>query len=185
MHRLGGVALLAALIFASDVSLAADKKPPPESKGALSEIKIGVLDHDVGFLSHRRESGIDANLEFLFNTPDWLKFLWDPRPTIGADISTDGGTHRAYAGLTWDFNFRPFYFDFGFGGAYHTGDNAPSDPERSGLGCTGLFRESAALGYRFLQRQSIELFVDHASNWGMCNPNDGMDSLGLRWGYRF
>src|SRR5580704_13980789 len=67
----------------------------------VDEFKIGVLAHDVGFLTHHVETGADVNIEALFTPPDLLRVIGSPRPHLGADINTSGNTSDGYFGLTW------------------------------------------------------------------------------------
>ncbi len=67
----------------------------------IDEVKLGLLAHDIGFLTHHAEHGADVNIEMLFTPPDLLAIIGSPRPHIGADINTAGATSDPYAGLTW------------------------------------------------------------------------------------
>src|ERR1700728_938010 len=75
-----------------------------------SEVKLGILDHDVHFLGGK-EDGVDINPELIWqspitddmiaNAPAWLHWALQPRPTIGGEINTAGDTDQAYVGATW------------------------------------------------------------------------------------
>ena len=52
-------------------------------------------------------------------------------------------------------------------------------------GCDLLFRESLSLGFRLDRHQSVSIMLSHISNSGLCEHNDGLDNLGIRYGYRF
>jgi lipid A 3-O-deacylase len=159
----------------------------------VDEVKTGVLAHDIGFLTHHVEHGVDINLEMLFTPPDLLAIIGSPRPMIGADINTSGNTSDPYAGLTWGISliqnlFRPgdSVFALGsLGGAYQDGyiDNAP--PERKKLGSPILFRESAELGYQVTPMISISAILDHISNANLAQHNGGITSAGARLGFKF
>jgi len=159
----------------------------------VDEVKIGVLAHDVGFLTHHVEHGSDVNLEMLFTPPDLLALIGSPRPHIGADINTAGATSDAYAGLTWGISliqnlFRPgdsVFMTGSLGGAYQDGyiDNAPS--ERKRLGSPILFRESAELGYQITPVISVAALLDHISNADLGQHNAGITSAGVRLGFKF
>ena len=41
------------------------------------------------------------------------------------------------------------------------------------------------LGFRLWRHHSISFMLDHNSNSGICDDNDGFDTLGIRYGYRF
>ena len=170
----------------------------------LSEIRGGIFYHDAAIFvapgereEHRVErTGADVNLELLFVSPGFLAPVRSPRPHVGVTVSPGGATSQAYAGLTWSWNLSDrVFFEFAGGGAVHdgqTGDPSP-DPSRpistadgeKIMGCRVLFRGAVALGLRFGERQSVILALDHISNGYLCDPNPGLDTLGLRWGYRF
>jgi lipid A 3-O-deacylase len=159
----------------------------------VDEVKTGVLDHDIGFLTHHVEHGVDVNIEMLFTPPDLLSVIGSPRPHIGADINTAGNTSDPYAGLTWGISviqnlFRPgdsVFLTGSLGGAYQDGyiDNAP--PERKRLGSAILFRESAELGYQITPVISISAILDHISNADLGQHNAGITSAGARLGFKF
>src|SRR5438094_8257972 len=67
----------------------------------LSEIRGGVLDHDVPLGGHHKEDGVDGNLEVLFTTPSFLAPILRPRPVLGITVNYNNKTNYAYAGLTW------------------------------------------------------------------------------------
>ena len=46
--------------------------PAAAQTNPVSELKIGGLAHDVGFLDHHVEGGAAVNVELLFNSPDLL-----------------------------------------------------------------------------------------------------------------
>ena len=154
--------------------------------GVLSEARIGVMVHDEGPFSRNKESGFDSNIEFLFTSPDFLKPIWSPRPHIGGTINSAGNTSQGYLGATWEWDFwQDFYFDFSLGGVLHTGKKETTDPEKKSLGCSILFRESLDLGYRVSGPHSIMFHFDHISNAKLCSTNEGLETFGIRYGYRF
>jgi lipid A 3-O-deacylase len=156
------------------------------AQGFLSELKVGALAHDVGPFTDKRETGADANLELLFASPDFLAPIWAPRPHLGGSLSTAGDTSKVYAGLTWTFDFlKVGYTDLSFGGAYHNGEEQTFDRDTKALGCHLLFRGAVEVGFRFMERHSLGVFGDHISNASLCSPNEGLESVGLRYGYRF
>jgi lipid A 3-O-deacylase len=159
----------------------------------VDEVKAGVLAHDIGFLTHHVEHGVDMNIEMLFTPPDLLSIIGSPRPHIGGDINLEGNTSDAYAGLTWGISLIQNLFHPGdsvfvtgsLGGAYQDGfiDNAP--PERKKLGSPILFRESAELGYQITPTISISAILDHISNANLAQHNGGITSAGARFGFKF
>ncbi|NQW00134.1 MAG: acyloxyacyl hydrolase [Rhodospirillales bacterium] len=172
--------------------------------GFISEVRIGALAHDVGPFSAKKEDGMDTNLEVLFASPEFLDVIWSPRPQLGINYNTSGDTSQAYMGLEWEYGFWDGWFaSFGFGGAVHdghlVGDKA-GKTDRKSLGCRLLFREALNLGYRFGGRHAVMVQLDHISNASLCEKevdndatggrhtvtlNEGLETLGVRYGYLF
>ncbi len=154
--------------------------------GILSEVRFGVLKHDFGPFSSSEEDGIDVNFELLFASPGILELIWSPRPHLGVTINTDDDTDQAYFGLSWEFDvWRNLFVGLSFGGAVHNGETETDRSDKKELGCKLLFRESLELGYRFGGRHAITAFLDHVSNANLCDKNEGLENLGVRYGYRF
>ncbi|MBC7952648.1 MAG: acyloxyacyl hydrolase [Rhodospirillaceae bacterium] len=156
------------------------------AQAGLSEIRLGVFDHDIGFLGHDKEGGADINAEALFDSPDFLKAIWAPRPHMGASVNTQGDTSQLYAGLTWTYEpIQKVFMDFSFGGSVHNGELNTREMDRKSLGSRVLFRESLSLGYRIDDHHSVSIAFDHESNANLASHNAGLNNLGIRWGYRF
>lgn len=161
----------------------------------LSEIRLGLLYHDAGIwvvpsadLRSVEPAGPDVNAELLFNALGFLAFLGSPRPHIGATVNPQGATSQAYLGLTWDWDLTDrLLFELAAGGAVHNGETDPlrADADEKPMGCRALLRFSAGLGIRVAARHSVMLAFDHISNGFLCDPNPGLDTVGMRWGYRF
>ena len=152
----------------------------------ISEIRLGALIHDEGPFSHRKEGGYDGSLEFIFKSPDFLKSVWEPRPHLGIQINSQGDTHQAYLGLSWEWEFfKSAFFGFSLGGAYHTGETETEELDKKSLGCSVLFRESLDLGYRFNDTHALMVHLNHISNAKLCSTNEGLESFGIRYGYKF
>lgn len=117
--------MTAARILAAAIALAAAPALADERGGGIvSEVKVGVLQHDVDLLSFSREEGQALNGEVLFRSPEALAIIGRPRPHLGGTVALQGRTDQLYAGLTW--TARPFDNDFQrlwlsafFGGAVH------------------------------------------------------------------
>jgi lipid A 3-O-deacylase len=156
------------------------------SASIISEIRIGALWHDQGPFSHRKEKSHDGNLEILFISPDFLENVWRPRPHVGVSINTEDDTNQVYLGLTWQRHFYQNYFaNFSLGAGYHDGYKVTDLLDRKSLGCKLLFRESIDIGYRFENSHSIMAHLDHISNAKLCSNNEGLESIGIRYGYHF
>jgi len=159
---------------------------PYKSNSFLSEIRIGALVHDEGPFSSNKEEGYDANLEFLFASPGIFNFMWSPRPHVGVTYNAYGDTSQAYLGLTWEWDFlQHFFAGFSLGATVHDGKTTSISLDKKELGCRVLFRESVTLGFRITKHHSLMAFLDHASNASLCDRNEGLETFGIRYGYRF
>jgi lipid A 3-O-deacylase len=166
----------------------------------LSEVRLGVLAHDVV----GKEHGTDLNVEALFTSPvgpaavsgmpDWTRWLLRPRPDVGFYKNFAGYTDQLYAGVTWTADlardvFRPgdgFFFDYGFGPALNNGYIGPAAPPAfSKVGSHVLFHLSADVGYRITPRWNISGYFAHSSNGGLARYNESLNEAGVRLGFRF
>jgi lipid A 3-O-deacylase len=169
----------------ADRGPSSDSGPKPLG-GILSEVRFGVLKHDFGPFSSSEEEGVDVNLEALFVSPGFLEFIGAPRPHLGLTANTSGDTSQAYFGLSWEFDiWKDLFAGFSFGGSYHDGETTTDRSDKKELGCSLLFRESIEVGYRFGGHHAITAFLDHVSNANICDKNEGLENLGIRYGYRF
>ena len=164
------------------------RPPAPAVRGDefLSEIRLGGLAHDQGPFSSNKEDGFDMNLEVLFVSPDFLDVIFSPRPHAGLTLNSSGNTSQAYLGLSWEWDFWDGAFaGFSLGGAVHDGETTNAPLDRKELGCSVLFRESIDIGYRFDKTNSLMVHLDHISNAKLCDTNEGLENIGIRYGYRF
>jgi len=158
-----------------------------DAEELLHELKLGLLHHDTGGLwsGFNREGGADVNAELIFNTS---QPLWggDVRPAIGASINSSGDTSKAYGAAKWETALgESGFFSLGVGAAVHTGDTKLESTDRKALGSKILFYFPIEAGYRINEQDSVSVFFDHVSNAWLASPNEGMDTLGIRYGYRF
>lgn len=175
------------LILMAALTLAAAASGAP-AEDLLRELKIGGLYHDPGDLwsGFRREpQSLDINVEALFGPH--ISLLWGAiRPAIGATINTRGATSKAYADARWEIESPTgIFFGLGLGAAIHNGDLAPIDPARKALGSRVLFHIPAELGYRWDGHNSLSIYFEHMSNAYTQDYNEGLDVIGVRYGYRF
>ena len=70
-----------------------------------------------------------------------------------------------------------------FGGSVNDGKHDARLSDRKDLGGNLLFRIGAEIGYQVDRNLSVSFFIDHDSNGGTANRNQGLNSLGLRLGY--
>jgi lipid A 3-O-deacylase len=175
---------------------------PALAQSILSELRFGVLAHDVPFLGSHKEPGADINGEVLFVSPipgnlvdgvaPPLRWLLQPRPNAGFDANTAGYTSQFYFGLVWTADLftdvlRPqdgVFFDFGFGPAFNNGEVDGGDNHKA-LGSHVLFHESVDIGYRITPRYSVSLYFEHSSNAGLASRNQGLNNAGVRFGIGF
>jgi lipid A 3-O-deacylase len=158
--------------------------------GIVSEVKVGLFQHDIAFLPASDEDGQAVNAEILFRSPGFLDAIRSPRPHLGTTIALDGQTDQVYAGLTW--TFRPF--DGGFaplslsafgGGAVHDGRIDTSNSEDKSLGSPVLFRFGAEIGWDLTEHLNASIYYSHISNAFLAHPNEGLEHGGVRVGWRF
>jgi hypothetical protein len=153
----------------------------------LYEVKAGLLYHDMDYLwsGFRLENGVDFNGEVIFAPK--LELLGGAfRGALGASVNSDGGTSKAYLDLRYMVEFDSGVFvSAGGGGAIHDGELTPSRKDRKALGSRLLFHIPFEAGYRFTPHQSLSIYYDHVSNAYLAKYNEGLDTLGLRYGYRF
>ena len=180
--------IIAVLIFnfgcAISSAVYADERRVP---AWLHEVKFGVLHHDTGSLwsGFRRESGVDLNLEAIFS-PHTQFFGGVIRPAFGGSVNTIGDTSKLYAGLRWQYEHASgVFFGIGLGGAIHDGKLHLHHNDRKALGSRVLFHIPIEIGYRLSAKSSLSAYFDHVSNAYLADANEGMDTLGGRFGYRF
>ena len=155
--------------------------------GIISELRGGFFDHDAGVFGRNKEDGNDYNFETLFVSPGLLDFVWSPRPMLGITFNDDNNTSQFYGGLTREWlPLDNVFVDFSLGFAVHNGNLNDNELGRKDLGSRVLFRESLELGWNFYNKDSISIILDHVSHGHLlADANEGMDSLGVRYGYRF
>ena len=161
--------------------------PAASADGLISELKLGALAHDPPNLWSRfqkEQSAVDANFEVLFH-PVGSVLGGELRPAIGATLNPNGETSKGYVDLRWQAPFGSLgYVAVGMGAAYHNGE-LHWTPGRKALGAQLLFHPSLELGVNIDAHNSVSVFFDHMSNWNTRPENEGMDTLGLRYGHRF
>ncbi len=157
--------------------------------GLIHELKIGAQAHDVPYMwsgFHREPYSVDLNLEAQLS-PHVMLWHGSVRPMIGATINFEGYTSKAYAGARWQWELPSCntFFGMGLAVAVHDGETVTDDQTHKELGRRVLFHDSMELGYRLDAHNSVSLFFEHISNASTAEKNQGLDTLGLRYGYRF
>lgn len=186
MSRQTAIGLLALSLVVAAPAVAAADQGSSARKPLVSELRLGVLAHDVGVFSSNKEGGVDVNAEVLFRDLGWFGKRVALRPHLGASINTGGDTSQLYFGLTstlplWHWGF----FELSFGGSAHNGETDANIIGRKDLGCHLLFRESVSAGIYLNEHSSIAVVADHISNANICSKNEGLETVGVRYGYRF
>ena len=161
---------------------------PAFADGFIDELKFGVLAHDVPDLwsGFRAEpNSVDINFEALLSPH--VNFAGGTlRPAIGASVNTVGATSMGYLDARWQYETAfGVFIGLGVGAAVHDGQIDLDDWDRKALGSRVLFHFPAEIGYRFDDHNSVSAYFEHTSNGFTAFPNEGMDRLGIRYGYRF
>lgn len=177
-------ALMLTLVSGAETK-AASPWGPDDHRG---EWRLGVSDHDTGVFGRTKESGVDITAELRFKPlrGGFWDALGSPRLHIGFDINTGGDTSQIYSGLTWSWYFwGPLFASFDLGGSIHDGSLSSSKSDAKELGSRILFREALELGVRLTHRHTLAIRLEHSSNANLATHNEGLDNVGLIYGYRF
>lgn len=189
--RLVSATCLAAL--ASAPVLAADVAAPGDRFSGFrffDEVRVGLHAHNPG---HDEGDSFDVSGQILTSPIFTAKtgnafadFFLNPRFHVGAMVNTRGWTNYVYSGMTWRADLTEKIFaELEFGAAVNDSPSRPT-PNRVDIGCSVTFHETAGLGYRFTDRVSLLLDVDHISHASLCGGhNPGLTNVGLKLGYRF
>lgn len=189
-HRFGLKRLIrsATRLGALLLSLIAAFPATTQAGELVSEFKAGVLAHDVpdlwsGF--QLETDSPDINVELIF--APYLPVLGGRiQPALGASINTGGGTSHAYLDARWQIEGPSgLFFAIGLGAAIHDGETDPVAPDMKALGSRVLFHIPAEIGIRLDQHNSLSVYFEHTSNANTQDFNEGLDRLGVRYGYRF
>ena len=160
----------------------------PSTEGLLREFRCGVAAHDVDGLwsGASYEDGADILAEVVFNRPLFHLLAGTAYPDVGISLNTRGHTSKIFAGLLlqWEPSGRVF-FSTGIGLALHNGERDTGRPDRKSLGSRVLFRIPIEVGLALTRHHRIMVAFDHVSNAGLAQPNEGMDTLGVMYAYRF
>ncbi|SVA08946.1 uncharacterized protein METZ01_LOCUS61800 [marine metagenome] len=145
-----------------------------------SEYRVGLSMHD---MERRIEGGAALSIEKIFDRPTWWH-EFAGRPHLGTQISLANNTHLFYFGSTWNlFQKGKFSGELAFGGAIHTGNEEIKNGEL-GYGCKANFRELIAFGYDINDKQKIQFSAQHMSNGSLCDPNQGLTTVGIRFAWK-
>lgn len=172
----------------ASVGLAFGSGAAQAGESLIYQLSVGVLNHDTpdlwsGFRAEK--DSVDINVEAQLS-PSMQLFFGTLRPAIGGSISTAGQTSMGYIDARWTYEAASgLFFGIGLGGAIHDGNIGLTDLNRKALGSRVLFHIPLEFGYRFDAHQSVSAYFEHTSNGYTQTYNEGMDRLGVRYGYRF
>lgn len=180
--RLGAAALL--WLPAAEVAKA-------QSVPFVREVKVGLVVQDMPGLwsGFQLERGVGVNGEVIL-APVLPLFGGHIRPALGGTYAIAASGHRAtskaYADARWMFEAQSgLFLSLGIGAAIHDGVLGPTEIDRKALGRRILFHFPLEVGYRFDAHNSLSLYFDHISNGYTTSSNEGLDTLGVRYGYKF
>lgn len=190
MHRpfgrmINGMAIVAALAVVEPTSATA-----VIAEGEIHSVHIGVLAHDVpdlwsGFQAEADAADINIEMQFSRSVP----FLGGViRPAIGGTINTRGDTSHAYIDARWQIEGPSnLFFGLGLGAAIHDGEIGGSGAalDAKWLGSRVLFHIPAEVGVHLDEHNDLSVYFEHTSNAYTQEYNEGMDRIGVRYGYRF
>jgi hypothetical protein len=153
----------------------------------LHGFRVGILAHDVPLWSRTRsEGGFDLNAEVIFNVPDISLFTGKIYSNVGFSLNNQGDTNTLYSGLLWEYNRHSgLFLNFGLGLAVHDGELQSGYDDKKALGSRVLFRIPVELGLIFAKHHGVSVLFVHVSNAYLAEPNEGLDTIGLRYSYRF
>jgi lipid A 3-O-deacylase len=187
LNQIAKAAIIAILVILSTSrAVYAEQKPTRQNHKWLYAIRAGILAHDVPVWSRsRQERGVDFNAEFIFGFPNYHIFSGIVRTNLGFSLNNQGDTSKIYSGLLWEYMWDSgLFFNLGLGLAAHDGKLENSDDKKE-LGSRILFRIPIEIGLLFTLHQGVSIMFDHVSNAYLADPNEGLDTLGLRYTYRF
>jgi len=164
--------------------------------GPISEVRVGVLEHDTDLIGTNKEGGVDLAFEVLSQPVQALDFIGAPRVVGGLILNSDDYTNQAYVGLLAQRDIATsvfsaddaFYIEGLVAVGYHDGKldvtGTPEEDEWKSHGSNWVFRTGFGVGYRFNETISLTATFAHISNAELAQPNEGSNDVGLRLGWR-
>ena len=149
-------------------------------------MRLGLLYHDPGgWGGSGIEAGLDVNGELIFS-PALEALSGVLRPNLGFSLNSEGDTSKIYGGAVWEYRWpRGYFFDLALGLAVHDGETDEGSANLNQLGSPVLFRVAFEAGFIVGRSHTISILFDHISNAYLADPNEGLDTVGIRYGYRF
>jgi lipid A 3-O-deacylase len=169
---------------------------------ALDEVYVGVMAHNICVTDCKnadKEDGPVVELQADFESPEFLHWAYSPRPYVVASLNVAGDTSFVGVGLDWRFEIGDKWaISPGVGYVVHNGEtNLPypdGSPEAAAfteehvlLGSRDLFRTTLGVSREIGEHWEVQGFFSHLSHGQILGNgrNQGMDQLGVRFGYRF
>lgn len=170
-----------ARLIAAAIGLSAASALPAQAQ----EVYLGASFHGVNLPTSfdTGERGHDLQAGIRSKPIEALKPIGKPQAYLHGQVSLDGETSFAAAGLTWKLGKGPVYLGPALGLAIHDGKVPKFDAQgrRIDLGSRITFNPALALGYRVNNKVSAELSWEHISHATLLSgQNPGMDFLGAR-----
>jgi hypothetical protein len=164
---------------------------PAAAGELLHSVVIGGLWHDTpglwsGF--QVENNAVDVNIEAQLAMAYAMPWGGAIRPVIGGTINTEGDTSHAYIDARWQIDGPSgLFFGLGLGAAVHDGETGGvgADPDKKWLGSRVLFHIPAEIGVHLDAHNDLSVYFEHTSNAYTQHYNEGMDRIGIRYGYRF
>ena len=174
----------------------------PSAEAGVDEVHVGIMAHNICVTDCKnagKEEGPNVEFQVSFDSPGFLGWAGAPQPYLVASVNVTGDTSFGGAGLEWRWNFAEGWaLEPGVGYIVHDGELtnpfANGTPEAAAfaaehvqLGSRDLFRTSLGLTRDFEGPWEAELFFSHLSHGQILGEgrNQGMDQLGVRFGYQF
>lgn len=174
----------------------------PAAHAGVDEVHVGLMAHNICVTDCKnanKEDGPNLDMQVSFDSPGFLHWLGAPQPYAMASVNLAGDTSFGGVGLEWRWDFSEHWaLEPGLGYVVHDGAlNLPfpdGTPEAAAftdenvlLGSRDLFRTSLALTRDFEGPWEVQLQFEHLSHGQILGEgrNQGMDQLGVRFGYQF
>ena len=105
-------------------ALCSEEELKSQEQGWLSDIRVGLLAHDVPIWSlSRKEGGVDLNTEFIFIWPNYSLSDGIVRSSLGISLNNQGDTSKIYSGFLWEYMWQSgLFLNLGIEIAVHDGE---------------------------------------------------------------
>lgn len=156
---------------------------------ALSSLELNrrfFFEPDYSSFSKARLDSVQGDV--IFRSPDILKWIGSPRPTIGGVVNLGGYESLIHVGLDWHWQIAdtPLYAEFGLGAGIHNGYLRAAPPGYRNLGCRTLIHWQYGVGANLNDHTTMTIQWQHMSNYIFgCWPNDGINNASVTLGWKF